>query len=98
TILVSDWSSDVCSSDLLRLHRLDFSNRHFVVAANLHLGTQFAQVLDQVVSERIVVVEDEDHSVIVMGDAAADGEVSEFRIAGPQLPLVLVLMLLGCSF
>jgi hypothetical protein len=51
--------------DAFRVHRLDLSYGHFVVAANLHLGAQFAKVLDEVVSERIVVIEDEDHESIV---------------------------------
>jgi hypothetical protein len=51
--------------DAFRMHRLDLSYGHFVVAANLYLGAQFAKVLDEVVSERIVVIEDEDHKFIV---------------------------------
>ena len=47
------------------MHRLDLSDGHFIVAANLNFGAQFAQVLDEVVSERIVVIEDEDHMLIV---------------------------------
>ena len=51
--------------DALGMHRLDLSDGHFIVAANLNFGAQFAQVLDEVVSERIVVIEDEDHQLIV---------------------------------
>src|ERR1700682_2440130 len=53
------------NDDALGTHRLDLSDRHFVVAANLCLGAQFAKVLDEVVRERIVVIEDEDHEFIV---------------------------------
>src|ERR1700687_5217953 len=51
--------------DAFRVHLLDLSYGDFVVAANLYLGAQFAKVLDEVVSERIVVIEDEDHEFIV---------------------------------
>jgi hypothetical protein len=51
--------------DALGVHRVDLSDSHFVVAANLDLGAQFAKILDEVVSERIVVIEDEDHEFIV---------------------------------
>jgi hypothetical protein len=51
--------------DAFGVHRLDLSYGDFVVAANLYLGAQFAKVLDEVVSERIVVIEDEDHKFIV---------------------------------
>src|SRR6202171_876802 len=51
--------------DAFGVHRRDLSDGDFVVAANLHLGAQFAKVLDEVVSERIVVIEDEDHKFIV---------------------------------
>src|ERR1700675_1370998 len=51
--------------DAFGVHRLNLSYGHFVVAANLYLGAQFAKVLDEVVSERIVVIEDEDHKFIV---------------------------------
>src|SRR5258708_23013929 len=61
--------------DALGVHRLDLSHGHFVVAANLYLGAQFAKVLDEVVSERIVVIEDEDHTFIVSPGA----KVSEFQ-------------------
>jgi DNA-binding winged helix-turn-helix (wHTH) protein len=47
------------------VHCLDLSDGHFVVAANLNLGAQFTKILDEVISERIVVIEDEDHGFIV---------------------------------
>src|SRR5450631_3205451 len=52
------------------MHRLDFSDGYLVVAANLNLAAQFADVLDQVVSERIVVIEDEYHESIVAANGA----------------------------
>ena len=61
------------NDNALGLHRVNLFDRHFVVAANLNLGAQFANVLDEVVSERIVVIENEDHAFIV----AAERQVSE---------------------
>ncbi len=55
--------------DAFGVHRLDLSDGYFVVAANLYLGAQFSEVLDEVVSERIVVIEDEDHVFIVAPEA-----------------------------
>ncbi len=43
------------------MHRFDVADRDLIVAANLNLRAQFADVLDQVVGERIVVVEYENH-------------------------------------
>jgi len=34
----------------VRMHRLDLADGHFVIAPNLDLRAQFAQVLDEVVS------------------------------------------------
>ncbi len=47
--------------DPIRSHRDHLVNRRPVVTAYPHLGTQFAEVLDEVVGERVVVVDDEDH-------------------------------------
>jgi hypothetical protein len=47
--------------DALRLHILNVSNRDLVVAVNLDRSSEFAQILDEVVSKRIVIVEYEDH-------------------------------------
>ena len=41
-----------------RGHRVE---RHRIVAHHLDHGTEFAKVLDQVVGERVVVVDDDDH-------------------------------------
>jgi hypothetical protein len=47
--------------DSFRLQGFDFLHRDLIVAAHFDGGTQFSDVLDQVVSEGIVVVEYEDH-------------------------------------
>ena len=44
--------------------RLHLFYRQLIVAANLHLGAQFSQVLHEVVGKRIVVVEHKDHSEV----------------------------------
>ena len=45
--------------DFLGAHRFDFVDCDLIVAANFDLSPQLSQVLDQVVGERIVIVEDE---------------------------------------
>ncbi len=45
-------------------HGLYIGNGYLIVAANLNFRTQFAQVLHQVVSEGIVIVEDKDHGAL----------------------------------
>ena len=65
--------------DALGVHRLDLSDGHFVVAANLNPGAQFAQVLDEVVSERIVVIEDEDHEFIVAVTRGSEARFQKFQ-------------------
>src|SRR4051812_13535332 len=47
--------------DLLRRHRADLVERHFVVAPHADLRAQLAQILHEVVGKRIVVVDDENH-------------------------------------
>ena len=47
---------------MIGLQRGNRLERHGVVAHHLHLGAQLAQVLHEVVGERIVVIDDEDHS------------------------------------
>src|SRR6266700_5579528 len=42
-------------------NRLNVAHRNLVVPANHHLGTQFTQILNEVIGERVVVVEDENH-------------------------------------
>src|SRR5258708_1922178 len=48
--------------DALRAHRLGIGYRNLIVAANLDLGSQFAEILDQVIGKRIVVIEYEDQA------------------------------------
>src|SRR5579872_4854583 len=45
--------------DPLWPHRLDFFYRDLSIAAKFHLGAQFAEILDQVISEGVVVIENE---------------------------------------
>src|SRR5437899_3274605 len=76
--------------DAFGVHRLDLSDGHFVVAANLHLRAQFAKVLDEVVSERIVVIEDEDHKFIVAPAARFPGFLEPgSRVCGSQFARTL---------
>src|ERR1700686_5725035 len=78
--------------DAFGVHLLDLSYGDFVVAANLYLGAQFAKVLDKVVSERIVVIEDEDHKFIVAlgarfpmcGDGALNGSMKKRKLCDPN--------------
>ena len=49
--------------DLFRPHRFDFLDRDLIVAPHFHIGAQFSEILDQVVGERIVVVEDENQEL-----------------------------------
>jgi uncharacterized protein YbjT (DUF2867 family) len=73
------------------MHRLDLLDGHFVVAANLNLGAQFAQVLDEVIGKRVVVIEDEDHGLIVAveerkGIAEVRGQIAEVKTHTPDSP------------
>ena len=45
------------------LEPLDLRNGDLVVAAHLRLGPQLTQVLDEVVGERVVIIENEDHAL-----------------------------------
>ena len=47
--------------DALGLQRFHFFYRQLVVAADLNVGPKFAEVLNEVVGEGIVVIENEDH-------------------------------------
>jgi hypothetical protein len=49
--------------DAFRLGRGDFVHRHHVVAHHLHVGAELAEILNQVVGKRVVVVDDEHHSI-----------------------------------
>src|SRR6185312_9598394 len=54
--------------DTFRCHRLDVLHCDLVIAANFNLLAQLAQELHQVVGERIVVVENEDHGKYCIED------------------------------
>ena len=47
--------------DALRLQFFDVSDRDLVVAAHFDGGAEFSEILNQVVSKGIVIVENEDH-------------------------------------
>src|SRR5260221_4485513 len=47
--------------DLFRSPRRDLLERDRIVAIHIHVGTQFAEVLDEVVGEAVVVVDHQDH-------------------------------------
>src|SRR5437763_12993367 len=49
--------------DPFRAHGLYLFRRYLVIAAHLNPRAQFAEILHQVVSERIVIIEDENHSL-----------------------------------
>ena len=51
--------------DPVGMQRFDFGWCELVIAANDHLGTQLAHVLDQVVGKGVVVVQDEDHGELL---------------------------------
>src|SRR5271167_1992232 len=48
--------------DFFRTQGCDLPDRDLIVAPHLNLSAQFADVLDEVVSEGIVVVENENHA------------------------------------
>src|SRR4029077_19850641 len=47
--------------DLFRFHHRDLFEGNFVVAKHLHVGAELAQIVVEVVSKGIVVVDQEDH-------------------------------------
>src|SRR5262245_4949212 len=48
--------------------RFDFGNRYFIVPAYLNALAQFTEILDQVVGERIVVVDNQKHCRFPIAD------------------------------
>src|ERR1044072_2236788 len=56
----------------IRLQRFDLFERYFIIPTNFDLLTQFAEVLNEVVSERIVVVDNKQHRLV---SAPRDGRV-----------------------
>ncbi len=61
------------NNDALRVHRLHIGDSYLVVAAYLDLGPQFSEILNEVVSEGIVIVEYEDHRLCPMFSLPLDG-------------------------
>ena len=51
------WRND----DPLRVHRLDFIERHFIISVNDNVCPKFAKILNEVIGERIVVIDDQKH-------------------------------------
>ncbi len=49
------------NTDAIRCFLVDFIESDLVIAMHLHFRTQFSEVLDEVVGERIVVVDDKQH-------------------------------------
>ena len=99
-ILRSAWTGR--DDDALRLHCLDLGNGNLIVAANFDLRAEFPEILNQVVSKRIVVVENEDHWRIQISSlplAAAKPELSLMenaprhsgyqKVPSPRLMVVL---------
>ena len=69
-------------NDLFRMHGLDLAHRDLVVAANLDVAAQFADVLDEVVGERIVVVEDENQEeLLVLAYTGGRCQIVDFRFS-----------------
>jgi len=71
--------------DVVGVQRDDFFGGDFVVAFDDNLGTEFTHVLDEVVGEGVVIVENEDHTVLWYRDEAGRFRIQVF---GPDcLPL-----------
>src|SRR6185503_10344694 len=45
----------------LRLHRARLLHRQLIIPADFHFGIQFAEILHQVVGERVVIIDHQDH-------------------------------------
>src|SRR5258708_1602786 len=52
------------NNDMAGLHGFDFFHRDLVVATHFHRLPQLAEILDQVVSERVVIIENENHELL----------------------------------
>ena len=59
------------NQDPFRMHRLDLAQSHLIITPNLNLRAQLTNILDKVVSKRIVIVENKDHVLIVAVKIAA---------------------------
>ena len=69
--------------DAARSQFFDVGNADFIVPKNPELCTQFAEVLDEIVGERVVVIDDEEHGSAdvdgVGGVGASDGSEGAHR-------------------
>ena len=63
-------------TNVRRVQRFDLVGRELVVAAHHDLRAQLAHVLDEVVGERVVVVEDEDHRCTYGSATALSGKLA----------------------
>src|SRR5436189_1604989 len=45
------------------MHSIDLGDRYFIITADHHLSPEFSQILYKVVSERVVVIENENHTL-----------------------------------
>src|SRR5262245_36215678 len=62
--------------DLSRLPGGDLLERQRVVAMNVHVRTELAQILDEVVGEAVVVVDQQEHGSMIPMIVAADAHSS----------------------
>src|SRR5437667_291092 len=53
------------NNNVLRSNSFDLAHGDLIIPADHHLGTQFSQILNEVIGERVVVVEDENHKAVV---------------------------------
>src|ERR1700730_15485493 len=51
------------NTNSLRLHLFDFFNRSLIISSDSYLRTKFSKMLNQVVRKRIVIIDDEDHTI-----------------------------------
>src|SRR5688572_18560316 len=58
----------------LWLHLLDSFQRNLIVAMHLHRHIHLAQILDEIVSERIVIIQNQHHAALKVECAASIGE------------------------
>ena len=76
--------------------RRDLVERHLVVAANERLRAQLAEVLHEVVGKRIVVVDDQNHSLMAsVWLEPSQALLRQLQRSNQRLRLVLRLLVLG---
>ena len=68
--------------DSLRRELFDFGNGDLVVAHDMEVRPQLAEILDEVVGEAVVVIEDEDH----------DGSTVRARSMARMTPMALLIV------